>query len=634
MAGTGDGWFSSAPSKGVNPVDAHSMVELFVDAEEYYADLRREVEATTRGDLICWIAFDANVDPPMPSAAPPATAAKPFPPRPRTTPGDKTWLVLLTEADKRGVGVRALLNLHPSPKAPRDYENHNYLPVARVNSINIDGPTLSGMFTAAELATLNLDPHALTPRAIQTAIDNTADPALARRLAGINNCAAINDFRYLWLNGTHHQKLVVVRRQQGLTAFIGTADLEDGRITQRWCEVVCRVRGPQAAVLYWIFCKRWAEHTELTTRLGTKWSYLPTPPPTWSGPKTAEVSTQCATTFGNPLHDSPALLAWGYPGNPVAGLKPQFVNLPHRAEIALRTPLGSITRPVIGNDFFTAKDKAAVQPLKDAAAQARTYAFAPTGNTGIYEMITTAVRHATSFIYMEDQYLLCDAAMGRLDSMAKVLADKLRSSSKDFRLIIFCTRIEQINSEHQGLAGPHRRHFIEMLTAAGGSKVTVCQYKSASAVGAGAGDTFPFYVHSKTWVFDDAYLIVGSANCNRRGYTHDSELDIGVYDAQGTTVKDIRTRIWLRRLNTDKVTKLLTPGEVQDPLAAAKYWDSPATYGLTIENHRIGLDTFVPNSLGPQHLVDTYGYGDLLVATGTAFAENVFWDAVVDPEGT
>lgn len=634
MAEPDDAWFSSKWSTGVRAVDAHSMVELFVDAEEYYVDLRKEVEATTRGDLICWIGFDANVDPPMPSSVPAGQTAKPFPPR-AAAPGDKSWLTLLTEADRRGVAVRALLNLHPSPKPPRDYENHNYLPVARVNSINIDGSTLSGMFTPAELARLNLDPHALTPRAIQTAIDNTtADVALVRRLAEINHCAAINDFRYLWLNGTHHQKLVVVKRPQGLTAYVGTADLEDGRITRRWCEVVCRVRGPQAAALYWIFYKRWVEHTELTTRLGTKWAYLPPPQTTWSGPKSAELWTQSATTFGNPFHNSPALLGWGYPASAAFGSQPQFVNLPHRLVIGPRTPVGSITRPVIGNDFFTEKDKAAVQPLRDAAAQARVYAFAPTGNTGIYEMIRTAVTHATTFIYMEDQYLVCDLAMGRLDSMAQVLADKLRSSGKDFRLIILCTRLEQINREHQGLAGPHRRRFIEKLTAAGGSKVTVCQYKSAADAGAGAGDTFPFYVHSKTWVFDDKYLIVGSANCNRRGYSHDSELDIGVYDPHGTTVKDIRTRIWLRRLNTDRVTKLLTPRDVEDPVAAAKYWDSPATYGLTIENHRIGLDRFVPNSTGPQHLVDTYGYGDLLVFETATFAEDVFWDAVVDPEGT
>ena len=37
------------------------------------------------------------------------------------------------------------------------------------------------------------------------------------------------------------------------------------------------------------------------------------------------------------------------------------------------------------------------------------------------------------------------------------------------------------------------------------------------------------YVHSKTWVIDDEFAIVGSANCNRRGYTHDSEASVGVY---------------------------------------------------------------------------------------------------------
>jgi hypothetical protein len=50
-----DRWFSTDYATGVSSVIPNSQVSFFVDAEEYYADLRREVEATGPGNLICWV---------------------------------------------------------------------------------------------------------------------------------------------------------------------------------------------------------------------------------------------------------------------------------------------------------------------------------------------------------------------------------------------------------------------------------------------------------------------------------------------------------------------------------------------------------------------------------------------------
>ena len=46
----------------------------------------------------------------------------------------------------------------------------------------------------------------------------------------LKNTLAINDFRYLFVNGTHHQKLVVVHNDAGLTAYVGTMDIHPKRI--------------------------------------------------------------------------------------------------------------------------------------------------------------------------------------------------------------------------------------------------------------------------------------------------------------------------------------------------------------------------------------------------------------------
>ena len=93
-----------------------------------------------------------------------------------------TWFDVLKAADAQKVKIRALLNLHPSPAV-----NPSTKKADRYKEFNLDLVTKLN----AELA----------------------------------NCGAINDFRYLWLNGTHHQKLVLVANSSGLHAYVGTCDV-------------------------------------------------------------------------------------------------------------------------------------------------------------------------------------------------------------------------------------------------------------------------------------------------------------------------------------------------------------------------------------------------------------------------
>src|SRR6266568_3533196 len=93
-------WFAKPADPGISRLFRFSQVSFFVDAEEYFADLRREVESTGKGGMICWIGFEAGgydakdsvVDVLMPaSAAQPA--AKPFARRTRQE-GDRSWFDL------------------------------------------------------------------------------------------------------------------------------------------------------------------------------------------------------------------------------------------------------------------------------------------------------------------------------------------------------------------------------------------------------------------------------------------------------------------------------------------------------------------------------------------------------------
>jgi phosphatidylserine/phosphatidylglycerophosphate/cardiolipin synthase-like enzyme len=60
------------------------------------------------------------------------------------------------------------------------------------------------------------------------------------------------------------------------------------------------------------------------------------------------------------------------------------------------------------------------------------------------------------------------------------------------------------------------------VVAAGGDRVHLFDLENAAG--------YPIYVHSKVTIVDDVWAAVGSANLNRRSWTHDSELTPAVLD--------------------------------------------------------------------------------------------------------
>lgn len=595
---SGEEWFSTDLAKGLSRIYNNSHVQTFVDAEEYYTDLRKEVEATNKGGQILWIGFEGHGNTPMPQAVV-NKKVKDFPPRLEQKDTDKTWFELLKSAsDDRDVAIRALLNLHPvpdfNPSAPKKYKTANFDLVEKLNSLK--------------------------------------------------NCLAINDFRYLWMNGTHHQKLVLVYNAKGLIAYVGTCDVELSRIVNCWCEVHCKIMGDAAGELYEVFHRRWSEHTRVFQRAGSVNSYLKSINDLkFTAPVSGNFLMQVSTTYGNPQRKNPfrPIVGGGAPPQ-------QLVHYPHRIEYTtdnnplLFSPfLSPITLLRFGNDFFIEKDTSATPLIDEALKQAHTYSFAPNGHSGIYHAIKKAIEMSKEYIYLEDQYLVCDMTMGSAASLLDLLVNKVRESNFK-KLIIFCTRIDDINDEFQRTGWSHRNNFILSLVNAGNEKVVICQYKSRGDLGTSFGQSHEgaFYIHSKTWIFDDIFLITGSANCNRRGYSHDSELDVGVYDQNKQFVKDLRVRIWKNRLNTQGISKSpLQDAQLNDFLSAAKYWETPKQFGLTIESNR-------ENSLEPKKYPDLDPSSYKATVNGASAIQNQakvwidvlkmkgIWDYVVDPDGS
>jgi len=74
------------------------------------------------------------------------------------------------------------------------------------------------------------------------------------------------------------------------------------------------------------------------------------------------------------------------------------------------------------------------------------------------------------------------------------------------------------------------------------------------------------YVHSKVCIIDDTWACIGSANFNRRSWTHDSELAGAVLDSDDVFARDLRLR--LLREHLDRAADGSEDGRLADPAAA------------------------------------------------------------------
>jgi hypothetical protein len=154
---------------------------------------------------------------------------------------------------------------------------------------------------------------------------------------------------------------------------------------------------------------------------------------------------------------------------------------------------------------------------------------------------------------------------------AAELALKLKDSAFKCLIILACN--SQICDLPQIIL--RKRKFYDVLKAADPKMDKWGMYQLYAASGPPETEWVGPYVHSKTWIFDDAYAIVGSANCQRRCYSRDSELVVGVADNDETPMKnkilfahELRMALWRKHLG-------LHQENLWDPIVSAKRWKSP-----------------------------------------------------------
>jgi len=281
--------------------------------------------------------------------------------------------------------------------------------------------------------------------------------------------------------GSHHQKLVVIRRGRGSghdVAFEGGIDLchgrhddarhdgdrqavaLDSRYSARppWHDVQIEVRGPAVGDLEHSFRERWEDPTPLDHR--------------------------------NPLRVA-------------------LRRLTHEPRHPDPLPPAPADPPSVGHH--------AVQVLRTYPAKRPPYPFAPNGERSVARAYLKAFRRARRLVYLEDQYLWSAHA-------AHALADALRCH-RELRVIAVVPRYPDRAGRAIGAASRvGRKHAIDILRRAGGDRVAIYDLENAAGT--------PIYVHAKVCIVDDVLLVVGSDNLNRRSWTHDSEISCSVIDEE------------------------------------------------------------------------------------------------------
>ena len=277
--------------------------------------------------------------------------------------------------------------------------------------------------------------------------------------------------------GSHHQKLVVIRRPEHDVAFAGGIDLCHSRRDDAehagdpqtlsvakeygnrppWHDVQLELHGPVVGLLDDVFRERWTDPRSLDT------------------------------------------------DNPVSYLKDRLSGVDLTPDpLPERPPDPEPAGPC------------AVQVLRTYPAIRPKTPYAPHGERSVARAYQKAFRRARKLIYIEDQYMWSP-------HIARVLADALKQQD-DLHIVVVVPRHPDVDGRFA--LPPNRvgrQEAMEVAQRVDPGRVHV--FDLENHVGT------PVYVHAKLCVIDDVWACTGSANLNRRSWSHDSELSCAVLDS-------------------------------------------------------------------------------------------------------
>jgi phosphatidylserine/phosphatidylglycerophosphate/cardiolipin synthase-like enzyme len=171
------------------------------------------------------------------------------------------------------------------------------------------------------------------------------------------------------------------------------------------------------------------------------------------------------------------------------------------------------------------------------------------GDFRILESYLRGLRSASSFIYLENQFLWSP-------EITAVLRDKLeRPPCEDFRIVLVLpAKPSSGGDDTRGLLA----ELIESDNDAG--RLVACTLYARHG-----NLSDPVYVHAKVGIVDDRWLTIGSANLNEHSLYNDTEMNVVCQDPG--LVAATRRRLWAEHLELGEAALSATPADVVE-----RYW--------------------------------------------------------------
>lgn len=187
------------------------------------------------------------------------------------------------------------------------------------------------------------------------------------------------------------------------------------------------------------------------------------------------------------------------------------------------------------------------------------YSWSPRGEFSVWTSYINAIKQASTYIYIEDQYFLpfdwppCHTRAGTVARDTDIIYQLGEAMKRGVRVAVVTPSNAEDSThmfqKYQRDVGVNYLAGIKLAGAPG--DVVVASLKN------GATDV---YVHSKLMLVDDEFLLIGSTNVGQRSMTYDGELHVGVVDGDNLLVKDFRKQLWAEHSGRP-------PASFDDPIA-------------------------------------------------------------------
>lgn len=189
-----------------------------------------------------------------------------------------------------------------------------------------------------------------------------------------------------------------------------------------------------------------------------------------------------------------------------------------------------------------------IQLLRTYGVGAYSYSWADEqgeGEFSIWASTINAIRSAEQYIYIEDQTFLTFAWPPCCDQHPNMLARKTDLIYQLGEALKRGVRVGILVADSGGFSGSspfetYQRHYslnyLSNIASNHGNNIFVGSLKNTNST--------EIYVHSKLFIADDEFALIGSANFDQRSMTHDGEIKIGVVDQDNIFVKQLRSTLF------------------------------------------------------------------------------------------